>query len=203
MSLVIAIALKSFFICAIGLIGFFFGPLIFEKKFRGWFSKRATLEFDNDKLSMDLNNRQTGKLIAHYDYEFDKIKFYKAADSAKDDSAFIKLIFNDNSSAYYTFLEQGERAGGKDVIGTFVEFVKAYNETKTEENKITPTPIFLASKNSKYYIIGLTILLIAAIIFEIAYQANGIPITVASAVPLYLLLLLQRKRDLDQFNRMK
>jgi|GEM_PF-2358400 Flp pilus assembly protein TadB len=202
-SLFLAIELHTFLIAAIGIACIFFGPLIFQKKFRSRFIKKATLRFSNDQLSIDLSNPRTNVMEAHADYKYAHINSFKAADSAKDDSAFIKLKLKNGRTIHYTFLEQGEKKRSKDVTEALAEFIHAYNSTRPNDTKIMPSSTFLASNKAKYYLIGLSVLLIVTIIFQISYKPNTVPMTLIGGVMFYLIILLQRKRDLDQYNRMK
>ena len=200
LSLTLAVALSLFWVGGIGIVGVFFSPLIFQKTFRERFSKNAVLRFDSNHFSVDLISRKTGVLDTHDDFKFEEINSFKASDSAKDDSAFVKLYLNDGRTAYYTFLGQGEE-NGKDVIEVLARFIRSYNETQQEGKKITPVPVLMATKKAKYYIIGLTVLLIIAVIVQLIYHPKSIPISLLSGASLYLLILLQRKRDLEQLNR--
>jgi hypothetical protein len=200
--LLLAIKLSSFIVLGIGIFTIFFSPLIFQRAFRERFSKNAVLRFDSNQFSVDLISRKTGVLDTHDDFKFEEISSFKASDSAKDDSAFVKLFLKDGRTAYYTFLGQGEE-NGKDVIEVLAKFIKAYNETQQKGKKITPVPVLMATKKVKYYIVGLTLLLIIAVIVQLIYHPKSIPISLLSGASLYLLILLQRKRGLEQLNRMK
>jgi hypothetical protein len=202
LALGLSIALSSFVIGSIGIFAVFISPVIFGKFLKAAFIKNAMLRFDNDHFSVDQINRKTGIVDIHDDFKYEEIASFKAADSAKDDSAFVKLFLNDGRTAYYTFLEQG-KADDKDVAKVLSDFILAYNETRQQGEKITPVPMLLASKKAKYYIIGLTVLLMAVIIIQLIYHPKSIPISLFSGAILYLLLLAQRKRDLEQFNKMK
>ncbi len=199
----LALELKSFFILAIGTVIIFLSPLIFQKKFRSRFIKKAALRFNSDQLSIDLSNSRTNVIETSADYKYAEINSFKAADSAKDDSAFIKLKLKNGRTIHYTFLEQGEKKGSKDVTEALAEFIHAYNSIQPNDTKIMPSPTFLASNKAKYYLIGLSVLLIVTIIFQISYKPNTVPLTLIGGVMFYLIILLQRKRDLDQYNRMK
>lgn len=196
-----SVLLSSFIIFLIGFVTISLSPLIFSKYLRGLFSKNAILQFENDQFSVDLFNKKSGLLERSDIFTFGQIKSFKAADSEKDDSAFIKLYLNDGRTIYYTFLEQG-KGKGDDVTDVLTYYIKAYNEPLLEEERILPLPMLFATKRAKYYLIGLTILLIGAIIVEIIYKPKSIPFSLFTGATLYLLILAQRKIDIERFKKM-
>ncbi len=199
----LSIRTLSFVYGAVGIIAAIFIPFIFEKGFRRDFTKTAILQFGNDKFSIDLLNIRSQQLEQHNEFKYSEIKFFKAADSTKDDSAFLKLYLRDGRFFLYTFLEQGKGNGDMDIVEAFPKYFHGYNENQTEENQIQAIPLFLGTRKAKYYLIGLTVLLIAAIIIQIIYAPNAIPGTLVSGGFFYLLILLQRKRDIGQYKKMK
>lgn len=199
----LAMVTLSFVYAAAAIIGAIFTPFIFQKGFRRDFTKTALLRFDHVKFSIDLLNIKTGDLERHNEIRYDEIKYFKAADSAKDDSAFLKLYCRNGQHLLYTFLEQGKGEKSTDIVEVFPKYFQQYNEEQKEEDQIQARPIFLATRNAKYYFIGLTILWIVAIIAQIIYSPKALPGTMIGGIALYLLIFLQRRRDIQQYNKMK
>lgn len=180
-----------------------FIPFVFQNKFRRRFSKNAVLKFDNEQVIVDLGDLRTGYILSHNEFKYEDIKYIKAANSAKDDSSSVKLIFKDGSKKNYTFTGQGEGKGDTDVVGTFAKYVNAYNGTKPENEQIAPLPILLGSKTGKLLIILLTVVVFVGILFEILFAPSAIPKTILGAIPLYILVLAQRARDLREYRNIK
>jgi uncharacterized membrane protein len=68
---------------------------------------------------------------------------------------------------------------------------------------ITLTPNLFASKAGQYYIIGLTVLMIVAIIIQLIYNPKTILFSLLIGVFFYLRIIGQRKKDIEQYEKMK
>ena len=187
----------------IGLAIVFFAPMLFQKKFRSRFIKNALLEFFPDHFTVELTDPRTGSLLRKDENDISKLTSFKALDSAKDDSSFLKLLFADGRRVSYTFLGQGKEDGKDDIIEIVSQYIHAYNEQQDELGRITYMPPLFASKGGTYAIWGLTLLLAGAILLELMYKPKAVPFTLTPGLLLYFVILLQRKRDMDRYNRMK
>ena len=82
-------------------------------------------------------------------------------------------------------------------------FIHAYNDQQDELSRIAYLPPLFASKWGTYAILGLTLLLAGAILAELMYKPKAIPYTLMPGLLLYFVILLQRKRDMDRYEKMK
>jgi len=187
----------------IGVAIVFSAPMVFEKKFRSRFIKNALLEFFPDHFTVELTHPRTGAILRKDENDLNRITSFKALDSVKNDSSFLKLRFADGRSVSYTFLGQGQGDEKDDIIEIVGQYIHAYNERQDELGKITYMPPLFASKGGLYMIWGLTFLLAGAVLVELIYKPKAILYTLLPGICPYLVLVLQRKRDMDRYERMK
>ncbi len=173
-------------------ISFFF-PVIFMKRIRSNSVEDVTIRFCADYLSLKYFDRNL------FDFKTDDIKYSQinslmVIESAKDDSSFIKLYFKDGTKSVYRFLDQQDK--DTNVVPAILKFIKSYNETKNNVENIYLRKTLLASKFGYYCIVALTVMLIAAIILEIIYKPNAVPVSLGTSLFLYVTILSQRQNDL-------
>jgi hypothetical protein len=107
----------------------------------------------------------------------------------------------DGTSGRYIFL--GQEADKNNVTAIISEYFQSYNNAHEEGDKITFLPPLFASRYGKWYIIALTILLVVVIWIEFISNSTAIPLTLGSGLLLYFIILLQWKKDMDQYKKMK
>ena len=206
LTMLIAMTFRHFAIIIIGIFIFSICPtLIFQKKLRKLFTRRAEVIFCKGSFTVKFYNRKTDELERKDENIFDEIKSFKAINSTKDDSSFLKLVFKNEKSVVYTFLEQ--QSDG-DKMTNIIELVniriRAFNAEESESFKIALSPNLFASKAGTYYIAVLTALLTIVFTLQIVYKPKTIPITLFAGAFLYLQIIAQRKRDvtdLENFNK--
>jgi hypothetical protein len=205
LTIIIAIKLHSIIVIPIGIFIFWICPtLLFQKKFRNSFTRKATVKFSSDYFSVEIFNRKTEELEHTDNNRLSEIKSFKAINSTKDDSSFLKINFKNGNKAAYTFLGQGKNDSNTDITNLVVNYIHSYNSTQSESEKITLAPNLFASKAGTFYIAGLTILLIIALSLQLIYKPKTIPFTLFAGIFLYIQIIAQRKRDvrdLEDFNK--
>ena len=203
--------------CLVGIISLGFGipnfsligipiawlaPLLFEKKAKKMFSRKSIISLFNDYFSVELHDRKTESKEAR-EFRYDEIKSYKVWDSAKDDSTFLKLALKNGGKVSYTFWGQKEGDDENSIVVNLHRCIKSYNETRDEGSKITYAPTFFASKLGTYLFVGLTLFLVSTLIIEYIYKPKAVLVTLGSSAFLYLIILMQWKKDRDQYREMK
>jgi hypothetical protein len=206
LTIVISIKLHNIILIPVGIFIFWICPtLLFQKKFRNYFTRKATVKFSPEYFSVEIFNRKTNELETIDNNNFSEIKSFKAINSAKDDSSFLKINFKNENKVSYTFLGQGKADRTTDITKLFVNYIHSFNNIQTGSEKITLAPNLFASKAGTFYIAALTILLIIALSLQIIYKPKTIPFTLFAGIFLYIQIIAQRKRDvrdLEDFNKM-
>lgn len=204
LTILIAMRFHSEIVIPIGILIFWLGPaLFFQNQLRKPFTKKATLNFRNDCISVGIFNKKNGELEQSNKIRFDEIKSFKAMNSTKDDSSFLKINFKNGSKLSYTFLQQSKENTKSSITSLVAEYIHLYN-IQNENKTIILAPSFFASKVGTYCIAGLTIILIAAVLLQTIYKPKTIPFTLFAGAILYLQIITQRKRDIrdmENFNK--
>lgn len=194
--------LRMLYLPFLGLAIFFLLPFIFQKQFRSRFVTSAVLKFFPDGFTVELTNPRTGALVRKDENRYNAIKAFKALNSAKDDSSFLKLLFAEGDTVSYTFVGQVDGDTKNNIVDIVSQDIRAYNEQQDQLSRITYLPPLFASKFGLYAILVLTLLLIAAVVVENIYKPRAIPFTLMPGALLLFVILLQRKRDLDLYKKM-
>jgi len=203
LTIISTIKFHSLPLSLISLFIFWICPFIFQKQFRSLFTRKATVQFCEKLFSIEIFDRKTGELVSRDENRFEEIKSFKALNSSKDDSSYLKINFKNGSKVAYTFLGQGKTGGETDITKLMVNYVHSYNDSQIEDEKITLIPNLFASRAGSYYLAVLTILLITAILFQATYKPKTIPYTLFAGIVIYLQILAQRKRDLSDLENFK
>lgn len=204
LTIISAVKFHSLLLSLILLFIFWLCPFLFKKQFRKFFTRKATVKFSSDYFSVEIFNRKTEELEHTDNNRFGEIESFKAINSTKDDSSFLKINFKNGNKAAYTFLGQGKRDSKTDITNLVVNYIHSYNSAQSESKKITLAPNLFASKAGTFYIAGLTVLLIIALSLQLIYKPKTIPFTLFAGIFLYIQIIAQRKRDvrdLEDFNK--
>jgi hypothetical protein len=199
LTIISAVKFHSLLLSLILLFIFWACPFLFQKQFRKYFTRKATVKFCSDYFSVEIFNRKTEKLEHTGNNRFGEIKSFKVINSTKDDSSFLKINFKNGNKAAYTFLGQGKNDSNTDITNLVVNYIHSYNGAQSETEKITLAPNLFASKVGTFYIAGLTILLIVALSLQLIYKPKTIPFTLFAGIFLYVQIIAQRKRDVKDF----
>jgi hypothetical protein len=111
----LAIETKVEIVIWIGIFIFWLCPFLFQNQFRKGFSQYALIRFSQEKFVIELFNTKTGDLNNRIEEQYSEIKSFKAIDSSKDDTAFIKIVLKNGGSIGYTFLNQGKNVNDTDI----------------------------------------------------------------------------------------
>lgn len=204
LTIILAIKLHSIIVIPVGIFIFWICPtVLFQKKFRKFFTRKATVKFDPDYFSVEIFNRKTEELETTDNNDFSEIKSFKIINSAKDDSSFLKINFKNGNNVAYTFLGQGKVGSRTDITELVVNYIHSYNNAQNGKGKIILAPNLFTSKAGTFYIAAITILLIIALSLQLIYKPKTIPYTLLAGIFLYIQIIAQRKRDvrdLENFN---
>ena len=185
----------------IGLFIFWIGPLLlFQKKLRGPFLKKITLNFFASKIEFEIYNFVNNDLEKKFESLFDQIDSFKIINSQKDDSSFLKISFKDKTNIAYTFVGQSNEGKSTDITELFMQYIHQYNRDHSEQEKITLMPSFFGTRAGSVIIFILVSVFICLIIYQIIYIPKSIPLTIFGSIFLLLNIIFQRKRDLRDLN---
>lgn len=204
LSMVIGINLHYPIVGWCGLFIFFGCPALFQKQFRRGFTKKVNFNFSDDALEVETLNRITNELEKFDKINYRDIECFKAIDSSKDDSAFLRINLKNGASFVYTLLDQGNpKAGNINITDVVFKNFKNYNDLQENINaKITYKPNLFATKTGFNLIVCLTVLLVSSLIFQIIYLPKSIPVNFFMGLLLYIIIISQRKSDLEQSKRL-
>lgn len=169
---------------------------------RQYFTKKASVFLFDDKLIVKLFDRKTDELQNEEEFNYSGIKSFSAKDSSKDDSFVLNINLVNGKKFSYVFLGQGTRKGEINFNELFFDSINKYNDTN-KQNKINLIPNFFASKTGRICIIILSLLLIISIIIQIIYKPQTLPLSVIPATTLYLIILIQSRKDKQITERLK
>ena len=85
-------------------------------------------------------------------------------------------------------------------IGNVAEII--YNNIKMRKPDIILKPAFFASNNGRVFIIGMAILLTILLFLHIFYSPQTSPFTFLISISTYITILVQRKKDIERFERL-
>jgi len=83
------------------------------------------------------------------------------------------------------------------------KYFNQYNSRVEEENKIKLLPNLFATPIGRVLIICVAVLLLISLIMQIVYKPKTIPATVFVSFAFFIIILAQRKRDVEQKKRME
>lgn len=163
-------------------------PVIFQKQIRKNFVADVTIKIHLDHISFAYFYRNSSKTKI---VRCSEITSLKVIESTGDDSSFITFYHKDGAKSIYRFLGQTKNDGN--VIPNILRFIKAYNETKGNSERIHLRKTFIASKSGYYFIVGL---IITANILGAIYKPSAIPGFLIPSLLFYLVIWSHRNLDL-------
>lgn len=185
----------------IGVILFFIFPFVFVNKKITLFTKKAMIKLTDDFLKIDILNRKTYNLEEQHEYHYCNIKSFQMAESAYNNSSYIKLILSDGAKVKYSFFEQTDNE--ENVLKNIRIFFASYNEGKSINEKITIQPSFYATKAGRYSIVGLSVLMGITILLQVIYKPQTIPFSLLFGILLYSRIKTQQKGDIELYEKFK
>jgi hypothetical protein len=204
-SLTIAIALKLSY-PSIGYLGFFIFficPILVMKYIRKFFEKKMEIIFHNDYVNFQLFNLKTGIQEDQNDFKYNEIESCGLV-VTESISSTLSLNFCNGDKVLYTFIETNSNTHSEGSIGEIIyKLMSSYSTTLNGKNKIAFKPSFYATQTGKICIIGLTILLIFAIIFHLIYALKSLPFTLFIGLALFFQIIARRKKDIALYEKMK
>lgn len=179
----------------IGILLFFIFPLIFVNKKITLFSKKAIIKLTSNLLKIDIINKNTYDLEEQQEYFFCDIKSFQIGESDGNNSSYIKLVLDNGKKIKYSFFEQTDNA--ENILKNVQLFFAAYNKGKSVNQKINISPTFYTTKDGKYSIIGLTLLLGIVLLLQVVYKPQTIPISIVTSLVMYSRIKSQQKSDIS------
>ncbi len=179
----------------IGILLFFISPLVFINKKITLFSKKANIKLTNTLLKIDILNKSTYDLEEQHEYFFCNIKSFQIGESEANNSSYIKLVLDKGEKVKYSFFDQTNNE--ENVLKNVQLFFADYNKGKNVDQKINILPTFYTTKEGKYSIIGLTILLGIVLILQIIFKPQTIPLSFITSLVMYLKIKSQQKSDIS------
>jgi hypothetical protein len=123
LTIIVAMRLNSVIIIPIGIFIFWICPtLLFQKNLRKFFTKKATIKFSKEYFSVEIFNRKTEESEYIANNNFSEIISFRAINSTKDDSSFLKINFKNGNKIAYTFLEQHKIGSTTDVTELLINY---------------------------------------------------------------------------------
>lgn len=197
--LFIAIKLREITILIIWIFILFSIPLFFEKQFRKKFINNTFLSFTDTLLKIEIFNRDSEEVEKTDTILFSDIKQFKTVDSTKNDFSTLKIILKNEKSYYYVFTGQNTYKNDQCITDIIFKYFNIYNDSLNDKGeKIQLKPNLFATRTGKILIVGLTVLLITDIVYQLFYTNITIKPTLILGVSLYLVILLQMRRDIQQ-----
>lgn len=191
---------SSFFFVWIGIVIFWAFPVILQKQFQKPFSRQAVFEFSADNLQVQIfsHNQSEDK----YEIAFSEIVSFRALESFKDDSAYLKIFLRDGRSFRYNLSGQSS-VGKENVVASIFTYFKDYNNSMpVDQHKITLQPSLFSRQQGKIFIWGLSILLLVSLAIQLVYLPKSIPASMLTGLVFYIIILQQRNRDIQLNKRL-
>ncbi len=188
---IIGIKFKLENLSFVWLFVFFSAPLFFESSFRKKFVNNASVTFSDTSLHIETFDRETDGLEKTDTFLYSDIKSFKAVDPVKNDFSRLKIYLKSGESRSYVFT--GQTYKNDSCINDLVfKYFNMYNDSLTDKSeKIQLNPNLYATKTGKFLIIGLTVLLIVDIVYQLLYTKITIRPTLILGVSLYFVILMQ------------
>ena len=179
----------------IGILLFFISPLVFVNKKITLFSKKVIIKLTSNLLKIAILNKSTNDLEEQYEYLFCDIKSFQIGKSGTNNSSYIKLVLDNGEKVKYSFFEQSDNE--ENVLKNVQLFFAAHNKGKNVDQKINILPTFYTTKEGKYSIIGLTVLLGIVLLLQIIYKPQTIPLSFVTSLVMYSRIKAQQKSDIS------
>lgn len=176
----------------IGMALFIVAPGLFANFFRKSFTQQVKLLFADELLYIEKVEKY--ETINIY---YGEIQSVRVIDSTKDDSLFLRVFFKDKTSLKFTFVKQSSKYLKVPVSEVLFQFLNSYNKTQVNDAKITIAPSLFARKEGKIYIYVISILLLICIMLQILLNPKTIPFSLLGAIAFYLVIVVQKKRDIE------
>ena len=193
-----------FFIVWIEIFIFWICPLLFQNQFRKSFIKNANFCFSDEVLNIEILDRETDELERVDKIHYCDVECFRAIDSSKDDSSFLKIIFKNGDYFAYTILGQRKLKTTINITDMVFRYFDSYNDLQEDKDyRITILPNLFATKLGHNLIIWLSILLLVALIFQIIYLPKSIPASLLIGLSFYFIILGQRKKDIEQSKKIR
>jgi len=204
LSMFFAWQLHVFFIVWIGIFIFWICPVLFQNQFRKGFTQNASFNFSDDTLQVEISNRITDELERTDKINYGDVDCFRAIDSSKDDSSFLRINLRNGDSFVYTILGQRKLKTKTNITDVVFKCFNNYNDLREgKDDKISLLPNLFATKTGYNLIVCLSILLLVSLVFQITYLPKSIPATLFTGLSFYLIILAQRKKDIEQSKKMR
>jgi hypothetical protein len=187
---------------------FFFGIMIasfiFIKVMMKYFSRKAIIKLEENKISFDIYklNKETEEDL--FDYSFFDIKSYNIKFPTSR-FACLTIYSNSGTKREFSILRRPFNYSHSDtdtVIETIHLSFKEFNITHSNMKVIEFQPSFYASKKGLYTIVFLGLLLIIPISLAIRLD-KGLPLTFLGSILLIGQIITRRVADLNFYKKMK
>lgn len=204
LSTFLACQLHFIFIVWIGIFIFWICPLLFQNQFRKSFTKNASFNFSDDTLQVEILKRGTDDLERTDQINYRDIDCFRAIDSSKDDSSFLRIDLRNGDSFMYTILGQRKLKTKINITDVVFKYFNNYNVLREDkDDKIRLLPNLFATKTGYNLIVCLSILLLVSLVFQIIYLPKSIPASLFTGLAFYLIIHAQRKKDFEQNEKMR
>lgn len=194
--------LSSFLIFIIGIVIFFIGILLFEKKIQERFSYNILFNLSETYFEILLNSKSHEIDFKNIKIYFEEVYAFRITNSSKDKSVILKVILKNRKQFKWTFMENRKANGGIRIMDEIINCIKNYN-TNHNENKIGLISNFFATRNGLIYIIIIGVMTACIIGIEIIYNPKSLLFTGIFVFVFYLIILQQRKSDIEQLKKLE
>lgn len=200
-------ALSNFYLksrpLTISFLALTFVSFLFIKIVMNYFTRKALIKLDNDKISFDIFKLKDDNNESFVNYSFFDIKSYNIQFPTSRFACLI-LNFNSGSKKEFSFLTRRFNDSQSDtdkIIESIHTSFKQFNIQHKQDKTIVFEPSFYASKKGLYTIVSLVLLSIITIVLAIKLVKN-LPATFVGAILIIGQLIIRRSTDLTFYEKM-
>ena len=172
-------------------------PFIFEKKIKKSFTKRILLEFNDLNFSVQTYKSNEDIVSKKLQIKWSEIRCYKFYFTPANNTI-LYLYLRDGSKKRWNFKDNKtfeEAIKGDSIFNIFFSYIKQYNITKINDEKITLKESFLNSKKGTIILYLQIVIIVGGIIFHIIMHPPSSIITILIGISFVMQLFMQRKDE--------
>jgi hypothetical protein len=200
----LAILAHAVTLLIVGVVISFILPLVFMKNIRSFFTRDATLIFEEEKVTISIMAPDDDELFKKLEFKWENIRSYKFY-FTPGKLCYLDIYFRKGRFREFGFIEdktEAEAIKEESVFSIFRSCVLQHNSDKSENNKIKLSPGFLTTPTGTILMILAAVLSIMVAITYTVQHHRFNPFFMIG-VCAFLPLVGKRQQDLNLFKRMK
>ncbi|CAM4397831.1 hypothetical protein SAMN06265348_116104 [Pedobacter westerhofensis] len=175
-------------ILTIGALIVCLAPVFFKRQFRHPYTKDCTIEFDKNKMLIEIPSDDSKTIIEH---RYECIKSYRCTEALNE--SYLGLYLRDGSRKDYNFDNQD--IGTPDsVLTLFSKYIQNFNRS-TDNDKVTIKPSLLISTFGTIILTTIGCGWLILLSYMLLQKPKILPIGILGGIFFFLQILSQRKRD--------